>query len=153
MLAHGAGMRKMFGTVSLDPTGRSPCGPTLSDHRDRARDDGPPADRGRRAGHPVRRVRGQIFSRSQDQRSRLHLHPGGPPGAAAELPVPPRPDLRRRRTEPARPLRGLRLAREEGGKPVLSEEYTYLNVKLNNGFTDADFDVRNPNYQFNRQVA
>lgn len=35
-----------------------------------------------------------------------------------------------------------------GDPPVLEEEYTYLNVKLNNGFTDADFDIRNPNYQF-----
>lgn len=33
-----------------------------------------------------------------------------------------------------------------GGPPELLEEYTYLNLKLNNGFTDADFDVRNPNY-------
>ena len=40
---------------------------------------------------------------------------------------------------------------EEGGAPRLIEEYTYLNVKLNQGFTDADFDVRNPNYQFNVQ--
>ena len=38
---------------------------------------------------------------------------------------------------------------EEGGQPQVLEEYTYLNLKLNNGFTDADFDVRNPNYQFN----
>ena len=38
---------------------------------------------------------------------------------------------------------------EEGGKPQVLEEYTYLNLKLNNGFTDADFDIRNPNYQFN----
>ena len=30
----------------------------------------------------------------------------------------------------------------------LTEEYTYLNLKLNNGFTNADFDIRNPNYQF-----
>jgi hypothetical protein len=35
-----------------------------------------------------------------------------------------------------------------GGAPRLLEEYTYLNLKLNNGFTDADFDVRNPNYKF-----
>lgn len=35
-----------------------------------------------------------------------------------------------------------------GGQPELMEEYTYLNVKLNNGFTDADFDVNNPNYRF-----
>ncbi|MBC7317493.1 MAG: DUF1571 domain-containing protein, partial [Chloroflexi bacterium] len=26
--------------------------------------------------------------------------------------------------------------------------YTYLNIKLNNGFTDMDFDIRNPNYDF-----
>jgi hypothetical protein len=38
--------------------------------------------------------------------------------------------------------------KEAGGKPVLAEEYTYLNLKLNNGFTDQDFDQKNPNYQF-----
>jgi len=37
---------------------------------------------------------------------------------------------------------------EEGGQPQLIEEYTYLNLKLNNGFTNADFDIRNPNYGF-----
>jgi len=35
-----------------------------------------------------------------------------------------------------------------GGAPQLIEEYTYLDVKVNNGFTDADFDINNPNYQF-----
>jgi hypothetical protein len=35
-----------------------------------------------------------------------------------------------------------------GEQPPLVEEYTYLNLKLNNGFTDADFDIANPNYQF-----
>jgi len=38
--------------------------------------------------------------------------------------------------------------REPGGPPDPTEEYTYLNLKLNNGFTDADFDIRNPNYGF-----
>lgn len=38
--------------------------------------------------------------------------------------------------------------REEGGKPPLTEEYTYLDLKLNNGFTDIDFDVKNPKYEF-----
>lgn len=37
---------------------------------------------------------------------------------------------------------------EQGGKPVLTEEYTYLNVKVNNGFTDADFDENNPAYGY-----
>ncbi|MBS0210461.1 MAG: DUF1571 domain-containing protein [Planctomycetes bacterium] len=35
-----------------------------------------------------------------------------------------------------------------GEQPPLCEEYTYLNLKLNNGFTDADFSIENPNYQF-----
>ena len=38
---------------------------------------------------------------------------------------------------------------EQGGQPQLLEEYTYMNVKLNQGYTDADFDVHNPSYQFN----
>jgi len=35
-----------------------------------------------------------------------------------------------------------------GEPPQLTEEYTYLNVKLNNGFTDADFSNNNPSYGF-----
>ncbi|MBN2580522.1 MAG: DUF1571 domain-containing protein [Pirellulales bacterium] len=38
--------------------------------------------------------------------------------------------------------------KEPGGPPELTEEYTYQNLKLNNGFTDADFDTNNPNYRF-----
>ena len=38
---------------------------------------------------------------------------------------------------------------EQGGQPVLMEEYTYMNVKINNGFTDADFDPKNTAYKFN----
>jgi hypothetical protein len=34
------------------------------------------------------------------------------------------------------------------GVEQLGEEYTYLNLKVNNGFTDADFDTKNPNYKF-----
>lgn len=35
-----------------------------------------------------------------------------------------------------------------GGKPLLLEEYTYTNLKLNVGLTDADFDPDNPNYAY-----
>jgi len=35
-----------------------------------------------------------------------------------------------------------------GGEPVLLEEYTYLNLKLNVGLKDADFDPTNPSYNF-----
>ncbi|OHB71033.1 MAG: hypothetical protein A2V70_15115, partial [Planctomycetes bacterium RBG_13_63_9] len=38
--------------------------------------------------------------------------------------------------------------KKQGESPPLIEEYTYLDLKLNNGFTDADFDVRNPDYNF-----
>jgi len=37
---------------------------------------------------------------------------------------------------------------QPGGPPQPMEQYTYLNLKLNNGFTDADFDVNNPQYGF-----
>jgi hypothetical protein len=33
-------------------------------------------------------------------------------------------------------------------QPPLNEEYTFLNVKVNNGFTDADFSTANPSYGF-----
>ncbi|HEX3656350.1 MAG TPA: DUF1571 domain-containing protein [Pirellulales bacterium] len=37
-----------------------------------------------------------------------------------------------------------------GEKPPLLEEYTYVDLKLNNGYTDADFDTANPQYGFGR---
>jgi len=42
--------------------------------------------------------------------------------------------------------------KEKGGKPVLQEEYTYLNMKLNVGLTDDDFSLDNPNYKFTKPV-
>jgi hypothetical protein len=38
-----------------------------------------------------------------------------------------------------------------GEQPPLIEEYTYLDLKLNVGLKDADFDYRNPAYQFQRE--
>jgi hypothetical protein len=35
-----------------------------------------------------------------------------------------------------------------GGEKPLLEEYTYQNIKLNVGLTDADFDRKNPKYNF-----
>lgn len=37
---------------------------------------------------------------------------------------------------------------EPGGEPVLEEEYTYRNLKLNVGLTDADFDPDNAAYDY-----
>lgn len=39
---------------------------------------------------------------------------------------------------------------EEGGKPVLLEEYTYVDLKFNVGLTDRDFDHRNEQYRFRK---
>jgi len=36
----------------------------------------------------------------------------------------------------------------EGAKPQVIEEYNYLNLKLNVGLTDKDFDPKNPAYKF-----
>ena len=35
-----------------------------------------------------------------------------------------------------------------GGPPILVEEVTYRDIRLNQGFTDLDFDPRNPAYAF-----
>jgi hypothetical protein len=40
--------------------------------------------------------------------------------------------------------------KKPGEAPELLEEYTYLNIKLNCGFTNEDFDVHNPKYAFFR---
>ena len=37
---------------------------------------------------------------------------------------------------------------EPDGKPILRESYTYHDVKTNAGLTDADFDPKNPEYNF-----
>jgi len=37
---------------------------------------------------------------------------------------------------------------EPGGDPVLRESYTYHDVKTNVGLTEADFDPKNPKYNF-----
>jgi hypothetical protein len=42
---------------------------------------------------------------------------------------------------------------EPGGEPKLIEEYTYLDLKLNNGFTDEDFSTQNPEYHFPRTAG
>ncbi len=38
--------------------------------------------------------------------------------------------------------------RQSGGQPVLAEEYSYMDLKLNLNLTDADFDTNNPRYGF-----
>ncbi len=38
--------------------------------------------------------------------------------------------------------------RTPGDKPELLEAYTYLDLKINPGFTDMDFNPKNPDYGF-----
>ena len=38
--------------------------------------------------------------------------------------------------------------KEANGQPELMEEYTYVNLKMNPGFADVDFSIKNPNYHF-----
>ena len=38
--------------------------------------------------------------------------------------------------------------KKPNGKPEIAEEYTYLNLKLNVGLSDQDFNVKNPDYNF-----
>lgn len=38
--------------------------------------------------------------------------------------------------------------RSQGAKPEIIEEYNYMNLKVNVGLTDADFDPENPKYNF-----
>jgi hypothetical protein len=37
---------------------------------------------------------------------------------------------------------------EKAGQPELIEEYTYIDLKLNNGFVDDDFSINNSQYHF-----
>jgi hypothetical protein len=37
---------------------------------------------------------------------------------------------------------------QPGGPPQLVEECNFMNLRINNGFTDTDFDPRNPRYEF-----
>ncbi len=48
-------------------------------------------------------------------------------------------------------LYALPLDRAKG--PQLEEEYTYLDLKLNNGYSDADFDPKNPQYKFPKRSS
>lgn len=147
--AHGTGIQKMFGTVSLDPTGQI----AMTDNR-----------------YPITEIGIVTLVRRLVEVGEKDVQYGECevkifPGAKIENrlctcirvihPVPRRNFLFNVAQiyvddELNLPIRyeAYDWPAEEGGKPQLTEEYTYLNLKLNNGFTDADFDVRNPNYQF-----
>ncbi len=146
---HGTGMRKVFGTVPLDPTG-------------------PVAMKGNR--YPITEVGIQNLVRrlieegekdTQYGECEVKYFPGAKINGRACTciqvvhPVPRRNfqfHLARIFVDDAYNL-PVRFEAHDwpsqaGGQPELIEEYTYVNIKMNNNFTDADFDIRNANYGF-----
>ena len=146
---HGTGMRKVFGTVPLDPTG-------------------PVAMKGNR--YPitevgilnlVRRLIEEGEKDTQYGECEVKYFPGakinGRPCTCIQVthPVPRRNfqfHLARIFVDDAYNL-PVRFEAHDwpsqpGGAPELIEEYTYVNIKLNNNYTDADFDIRNSGYGF-----
>lgn len=149
ILAHGTGMQRFFGTVSLAPTSgmamqgnRYPItraglknivlmlmeigqremqyGGCQVQHYPQAMIDGR-ACRGIEVVHPQRQAGLQYHA------TRIFFD--------EQLALPVRIELY---DWPDRP----------GGAPVLDAEYTFSQIRLNNGFTDLDFDPRNPQYNF-----
>ncbi len=43
--------------------------------------------------------------------------------------------------------------KDAGDAPELIEQYTYLDLKVNRGFSERDFDVENPDYAFSRNAG
>jgi len=149
MWAHGTGFKKVFGTVSLDPNG-------------------PIAMQGQR--YPITEIGMEILVQrmlevaereTQYGECEVQFFPGakinGRTCTCIQVmhPVPRRNFIFHLARifiddEMNLPIRyeAYGWPDRPGGKPVLEEEYTYLNIKINNGFTDADFDIRNPNYGF-----
>ncbi len=150
MMAHGVGIQKMFGTVPLDPTGQI----AMKDNRYPITEIG-----------LVTLVRRLIQVGEQDIKygeCEVKFYPGAKIDdrvCTCLQVVHPKPRSNFRfhvariyvDDELNVPIRyeSYGWPEKEGGAPQLLEEYTYVDLKLNNGFTDADFDVRNPNYQFN----
>lgn len=146
---HGTGMRKVFGTVPLDPTG-------------------PVAMKGNR--YPITEIGIQNLVRRLIEEGEKDTQYGECevkyfPGAKINgrvctciqviHPVPRRNfqfHLARIFVDdqynlPVR-FEAYDWPSQAGGSPELIEEYTYVNIKMNNNFTDADFDIRNADYGF-----
>jgi hypothetical protein len=151
MWAHGTGMKAVFGTVSLDPNGRT----AMTDQR-----------------YPLTQIgvlnltRRLIEVATEDVKygeCEVKYYKGAKINdrvcTCTEVlhPVPRKNFLFHR----ARifvddalniPIRyeAYDWPKTEGGPPELIEAYTYLNLKLNVGLTDADFDIHNPAYRFDK---
>ena len=149
MLAHDTGLRALVGTVQLDPNGAT----ALAEAR-----------------HPITQIgianlaEGVLIQWRKEStfgESDVKYYPeaklGEQPVIVIENTHPtPRREFPFQTTRlwldkqtrlPVR-VQQYEFARTPGGPPVLVEEYTYTNLMPNPGFTNSDFDPRNPNYHF-----
>jgi hypothetical protein len=149
LLAHGVGLKALFGTVSLDPQGEI----AMQGSRHPITEVGL-ANFARRMVRVLENdVRDPQYDVKYFQRTKIHgrsstcmqfVHPvqgQGIPYYMARVYVDDELNV---------PVRGETYLwpTQRGGEPVLIQEYTYLNLRFNNGFTDRDFDVNNPQYGF-----
>jgi hypothetical protein len=149
MLAHGVGLYKAFGTVPLDPTGRM----TMQNSRYPITEIGlhnlvrhliDVGEKDRQYGecevkyYPGVKINDRVCTCIQvvhPQPRQVFLFHIARIFVDDELKLPIR-------------FESYEWPNQPGGPPELVEEYTFLNLKLNNGFTEMDFDVHNPNYGF-----
>jgi hypothetical protein len=148
LLAHCVGIRKLVGTIALTPTGTM----AMRDHRHPITETGV-LNMARRllagADENTHRPRADIKLRRNemiDHRLVTCIEVRRETDAAGvdfsltriyvdqELKIPTRYEAYDRS--------------EIDGQPSLLEKYSYTDIKVNNGFSDADFDDHNPSYQF-----
>ncbi len=150
VLAHVTGFRhKLIGTISLDQNAPE----LLEGNRY------PPTNAG--VQNMLRKIIAAYQTEMRDGESAVRVIPGakvdGRNCTCVEVSHPqPRPNHPAHMTrmfyddETKLPIRfeGYGWPTQAGQAPPLLEEYTYRNVKVNVGLTDADFDVNNPTYGF-----
>jgi hypothetical protein len=149
LLAHGVGLKALAGTVSLDPRGAIAM--QASRH--------PITEVG--LANVARRMVRVLESDARDPRYEVKYFPGtkvhGRSCTCMQFSHPePGPGIPYHvgrvyvDDELNAPVRSETYLwpDRQGGQPVLIQEYTYLNLRFNNGFTDRDFDVNNPQYGF-----
>jgi hypothetical protein len=149
MLAHGTGIKKMFGTVHLDPT--SPL--AMKGNRY------PITELG--ISNMVHRLIEQGEKDAKFGECEVKFFPGAKINnrlctcVQVMHPVPRRNFLFHLARifvddELNVPIRfeSYEWPKQPGGPPELTEEYTFLNLKMNVGLSDVDFDTHNPAYGF-----
>ncbi len=149
MIAHGVGLRKMLGAVSLDPNG------AIAMQGQRY----PITELG--FGNLTRRLIEVAEHDTKYDNCKVDFHNnatlnGRPCIGITVTHAHPRPEFKfnvatimldRELNVPVH-YSAREWPTRAGGAPELLEEYTYVDIKINQDLTDADFDDRNPKYNF-----